>query len=326
MSDINQHRRRILQTILAAGLLPALPACTARPSTLRLAGNEWLGFQLLFMAQGLGYTSKLPLHLQLTTSSTDTIAMLQRGEIDGAMITLDEALALCVDKVPIKVVLLFNVSLGADVVLAKASIQQASDLRGRRIGMEAGSLGRLMLDALLEYAELEMDEVEIVYLSPEQHHYAWQHDEVDALICYEPLASQMLSEAGWVIFDSRMIPDRIFDVLVVTEQTIKQHTKTLRGVVAAYFQALHHFRSNPVDASHRLGHLIGMPSEDVLRLFRGLFLPDERANLEYLSTDDTRIRLAASELLARLYPAEAVAGCEVAGLFDNRFIPRVQAW
>ena len=107
---------------------------------------------------------------------------------------------------------------------------------------------------------------------------AWRSGQLDALITYDPTATRLRSEDARIIYDSRDMPDTIFDVLAVRPEAATRHQKTLKALVAGHFRALQHFRSNPQDAAFRLARRMHLEAREVLNAYRGLQLPDIRTN------------------------------------------------
>jgi NitT/TauT family transport system substrate-binding protein len=153
----------------------------------------------------------------------------------------------------LRIVLIFNQSLGADALLARGNIHTLRDLAGRRIGAETNAVGMLMVDTVLKAAGLAPDQVTLVPIGADGHETAWRAGELDALVTYEPIVSRVLSGGGaHRLFDSRQMPDTIFDVLVVRADSLSRHERHLKLLLRGYFQGRRLLRDNPIDASYRL--------------------------------------------------------------------------
>lgn len=316
-------RRHFIQ---ASGLLlltPGFIGCSNSSAQLKLAGHVWPGYEFLFMAENLGWLAKEGFELIPTQSASDSMQALRDNEVNAAMLTLDEVIRLCSEGIPLTVVLVFNVSLGADVVISRPHIQSVADLKGAAIGYEDTALGALMLNKLLKHSQLTHQDVILKSYTVDQHAQAWQTDEIDVLITYEPDASILINQGAHRLFDSRALPDTIFDVLAVKSSVLKSQAKNIRNVIDQHFASLHHFRVNPMDASHRIGKRITLPPEQILNLYKGLFLPDPLANFNYLTDKNGRIRDVAAQLKDIMLAANIIdRPCQVDDLFTNKFIPR----
>ncbi len=106
----------------------------ASPATLRVGSNVWPGYEPLFLARDLGLFGGAPIQLLEFPSSTEVIRAYRNGAIDVAAVTADEALLLAESNPGQRIILVCDVSRGADVILARPAATSMSDLRGRRIG------------------------------------------------------------------------------------------------------------------------------------------------------------------------------------------------
>lgn len=290
-------RRTILRALSAAAMLPLLNACGSRQAKpLIIASHVWPGYELMFLARREGWLPAESLNLLETASATGSLAALAEGKADGAALTLDEVLRARADGIRLAIILVFNISAGADVVLARHDIHALADLVGKRIGVEKTALGALVLHKLLSAAKLPASAVSAIPISPDDHMEAWRRGQVDALITYEPIATRLRAEDARTLYDSRDMPDTIFDVLAVTPEAATRHQETLKMLVAGHFRALRHFRSNPQDAAFRLAGHLQLDAREVLDAYRGLQLPDIRANRALMDTNQGRLLSAAREL------------------------------
>jgi len=214
---------------------------------------------------------------------TDSIRLIEQGKVDAAGLTLDEVLRIRESGVALAVILICDVSAGADMLLAKPGIHSLTELKGKRIGVEDGALGALMKYEILQAAGLKASEVQFVPLTTERQVEAWHHNQIDATITYEPTASHIQQEGGKPIFDSRQAPDLIYDVIAVHPNALDEaHADALRHLVAAHLKALAHINSNPDDAAYRMARHFGLAAEQVMTTFKGLLLPDLDSNYRIL--------------------------------------------
>ena len=188
---------------------------------LMVGTNIWAGYEPLYLARDLGYYDGQPLRLVELGSTTQVMDALRTGRLDVAGVTLDEALTLAHEGVPISVIWVMNISAGADVIIARPPLAQVSDLRGRRVGVEQTAVGAYMLQGALQQAGLKVGEVTVVPLPIDEHVAAWRSGSVDALVTFDPARHVLLHEGGQEIFDSRSLPGEIVDVLVARHSALQ---------------------------------------------------------------------------------------------------------
>ena len=294
---IDLRRRHCLSLIRSLGLFCAAPWLSGclpeRPLTVGI--HPWIGYETLYLAREFGW---LPDDVWLREGKTagDSMAAVQAGLADAACLTLDETLRARSYGLPLAVALVFDVSVGADKVLARPGLRRLADLAGRRLGFERNAVGALVLDRLLAEAGLTADALTLIDLPIDRQLAAWRQGRVDAVITYEPTASLLQREGAHPLFDSRRMPESILDVLAVRLDRTGMRGAALSALLANHFRALDHVRTHQDDALYRIAGHQGLTPEEARQVLNGVALPSLEANRSYLSAADTRIALAARAL------------------------------
>jgi len=292
------NRRRFLTALCAFAGVPAVLTCTSKNiPPLTIASHVWPGYELMFLARKEGWLPD-PQELTLveTDSATASLNALAQGKVMGAALTLDEVLRARDQGVPLTAVLVFDVSAGADMLLAKPGIETLADLLGKRIGVEQSAVGALMLEKALQAAHLSLTDIITVPVRFDEHVSAWQDNRVDALITFAPVATQLLERDAQRLFDSRDIPDTIFDVLAIRSEFLDTHAETVKKLISGHFKAREHLLHNPQDASYRLAARLGLSGPEVLSSYQGLELPDSKNNHKFLATPKGNLLTVATNL------------------------------
>lgn len=292
--------------LLAAAWLSLWGAGCSPQRPLVLAGHPWPGYEPMFLARTLGY---LPDDLRLLEAPTlrTSIQAVKEGQADGAMLTLDEVLQLRDQGIPLEIVLVFDVSKGADVLLTQPGLASLQQLRGQRIGAEDSALGMLMLSMVLEKAGLGLADVSVQRIPFEAHEAAWTRGDIAALVTYEPVAGRLKAQGARQLLSTRELPDTIFDVLAVRPDVASAHADTLRAALAGYFKALAYLRQNPWDAAYRAAPHLGVSAEEMIASLRGLDLPDLVGNQRYLSEHDGQLQRVSQKLSSIMLQAGLLA-------------------
>ncbi|MCU7966347.1 MAG: hypothetical protein KZQ74_03985, partial [gamma proteobacterium symbiont of Bathyaustriella thionipta] len=142
----------------------------------------------------------------------------------------------------------------------------------------------------------------------------------DAVISFEPVKTQLLHQGAKQLFDSRKIPGRIVDVLVVHQEATKAHTHTLKNLLIGYFKARQYLRLQPQDAARLMAPRQHISASEVLASYEGLKLPDLEENRVLLNNNlqDTITDLSKYMIerqLLRKIP-------DVENIIDARFLPQ----
>ncbi len=314
---------RFLCSLLAlAGLTLFLTSCGPRyQAPLTLGSNTWIGYEPLYLARELGYYEGHNLRLVELGSTTQALDALRVGKLDLAALTLDEALMLRQEQVPISVLWVLNISAGADTVIAQPHITSLEQLRGKRIGVEQTAVGAYMLDAALRHAGLQVEDVTILPMPVDEHVPAWRHRTVDAVVTFDPARQILLNEGGVELLTSAALPGEIVDVLVARNEVLECCSARIAALIAGQQRALRHLRNHPEDALQRMAPRQGIPPESVAEALKGVELPDEAGNRTLLTGRPAPLEHTAQHLasimnergLLRLPPEK------IARLIDPRF-------
>ncbi|MEE3168684.1 MAG: ABC transporter substrate-binding protein [Pseudomonadota bacterium] len=315
------QRRRFLGLALAAGFASGgLSGCWSRPP-LTFGIHHWIGYEPLYLARDFGW---LPESVTLRSGSSATNSMdgLLAGSLDGAALTLDETIRLISRGMDLVVVAVADVSAGADVLVVRPGIDSLADLRGRRVAVEMNGVSGILLLKILEVAGLDRNQLGLIDLPVSQHAEAWERGEVDASVSYEPVASLLVRAGGVRLFDSRQLPETIFDLLVVTRKTAAENPGAIEDLVAAHFAGLKHLVRGIHDALYRVANRQGVSPTDVRQALATITLPDLAANQRYLAQSG-RIEVTAASLSRLMFGAGLIASQpSLQNLSNPSFLPR----
>jgi NitT/TauT family transport system substrate-binding protein len=290
-------RRQFISLLSNLAIMQTLPGCEWIDRPVSVAAHIWPGYEPLFLARNRGWLDIKKVHLIETASATESLQALNQGKAHGAALTLDEVLKARAAGLRLSVVMIFDISTGADMLIARSGIKQLSDLKGRRIGFEQGAVSELVLTEALQIAGLGKDDVQLVTVNIDKHRDAWINNEIDAVTTYEPVASQLLQLNGTKLFDSRQIPNTIVDVLAIRRDVLDfHHADALRHLLATHFYTLDYLNHNPQDAAYRMAAHLALPAADVLTSLKGLVLPDAANNYRWLAGPAPELLVCARKL------------------------------
>lgn len=286
-------RAALLLSVFVVALLGS--GCHHAPDTLRVGTNVWPGYELLYLAREQGYYDR-SIKLVELTSASDVMDALRLGQLEAGALTLDEVVTLQQQGVDLVVVLVFNISLGADVMLVRPGIQQLSDLRGRTIALETTAVGALMLHGALTLGGLTPADVTIRHLALGDHLRAYQRGDIDAMITFEPYTSALLAAGAQLRFDSSAIPGQIVDVLAIRREVLEQHDGALRQLLSGFFRAHHDLQSSPDASLAIINRRLKMHVDEIPLAYAGLELPDLSRNRTLLQGNPSPIQTSAGTL------------------------------
>jgi NitT/TauT family transport system substrate-binding protein len=298
------NRRQFITLLAGFACTPLLPGCSFEKKPLRIGLHVWPGYEPTPLAASMGWLDHNLIKLVQTKAATDSLRLLQLGELDGAGLTLDEVLRARDLGIQLSVVLICDISAGADMFLVRPPINTLAGIKGLKIAVEDGALGALMLNEVLQVAQLKLEDVIPVSLSIDQHVDAWRKSEIDAVVTYEPAANEIMSMGGVSLFDSSHLPDLIVDTLAIRTKLLNSyHSEAVHHLVATHLRGLSHINTNPEDASYRMAPRFNLPPEKVMATFKGLVLPDLENNIRLIATAKPVIQSSAAVIADTLLKA-----------------------
>ena len=290
--------------LLGASLLAlamALAGCGREPvQALRIGTNVWIGSEPLYLARDLGHLNAQTVRLVEYPSASEVLRAYRNQALDGMVISLDEVLALAADDLQPRIVLVIDVSHGADVVLGRAGLRSMADLKGRRVAVESHAVGAYVLSRALALNRMQPGDVQIVHLESNEHAAAFEQGRVDAAVTFDPFRSQMLRAGATTLFDSTQIPGEIVDLLVVRDSVLEKNPGSVDALLAGWFQAIDYLGRNQQDAARRMSVRQQVSGEQFLQTLRGLRFPSRDENLAMLAGPAPQLLVTGQRLMAMM--------------------------
>src|SRR4029078_10689108 len=131
------------------------------------------------------------------------------------VISLDELFGLAADGLQPRVVLVVDVSHGADVLVVRRGMRTMRDRAGKSVAVESGALGAFVLSRALALNGMQAGDVEVVHLESNGQTKAFEKGQVDGPVTFDPYRAQFLRAGAKTLFDSTQIPGEIVDLVAV---------------------------------------------------------------------------------------------------------------
>ncbi|MGC9457328.1 MAG: ABC transporter substrate-binding protein [Halothiobacillaceae bacterium] len=294
------ERRRFLAALGASALLPWLGGCARKEPLLQVGSHVWLGYEPMFLARKQGWLDEERVRLVELPSATDSLQALHAGRIDAAALTLDEALTARAEGLILEAVLVFNYSTGADVVMVRPEIETPADLAGKTVVVENSAVGALTLMETLKLGSLRPEDVTMRYATRDAHVEAWTGGEADAVVTFEPSATQIEQAGGRRLVDSSAFPDMIVDVLVIRPEAARKQPAAIAHLIESHFHALEFMATKPDEAAPLLAERLKILPGEVEGAYRGITLPGRLENIEALTGNPAPLEQTADQLVPTL--------------------------
>jgi len=271
-------RRRFLQATTGAAFAAMLEFSGCRrhgSSPLRIAFNTWLGYSAFYIAESKGFFAKRGIHV--STAVIDPLdqknAALASGALDGMGGTIDSAIVSAADQVAGKVVFMFDRSNGADGILASAAIKTVQDLRGKRVAVEEGFAGHLLLLYVLDQNGISANAVTLVPMSTDEAGAAFAAGKVEAAVTWEPyLTTAMTRPGAHVLITTRNLDPILADTLYMSDRSIATRTSDVAALVSALSEANDFWLANRNEGNQIAASDWNLPISEVAKTMAGVYL------------------------------------------------------
>lgn len=265
--------RRVLLIIF---LCMVLHGCSDEADPLRIGSNRWLGYAPLYIADDLKWLAPSRFRLLEYPNTGGVLRAFRNGLLDVALLTLDETLRLQANGYDLEILLVTNISSGADVLYALPPVAGLDDLQGRRIGVEDSALGAFFLARLLDQAGFKLGDVDIYSLAVHQHLDAMRSQQVDAVITFASLGPELSALGAQPLIDSRAFPNEIIDVIVADRHRVSPEAR--RRLQALWYESLQLWSQNPEFADRILHRRLALNPAELEMTRAGLLMGDPLLN------------------------------------------------
>ncbi len=255
-----------------------LAGCQPPAEPLRIVSSPWPGYEPLYLARDLGYLKETSVRITELPSSNLNMEAFSNGSTDLSTLTLDETLTLLAKGQKLRILLVMDISNGADAVVAKPGIKSLAELKGKRVGVENIPLGAYILSRVLDKSGLKANDMEVIPMPEDKHEKAYRQGKIDAAITMEPYKTKITQAGAHVLLDSSQIPDEIFDLIVVREDVYQTRRDDLCHLAKQWFRTLDYVQANQQDAYTRMGKRLGIDAEEFRAAMGGLKVPSRQQN------------------------------------------------
>lgn len=299
--------------LLTAGLLIISCQPTSEPP-LRVGSNVWAGYEALYLARELGLYPDNTVALKELSANTETLRAFRQGQLDIAAVTLDEFLRLSEQVEDLQILLVTNISDGADKIISRPENIALSELKGKRIAVEESSVGSYFLYQALQKVGFSLDDVIIRPSTINHHLQLMQSNHADAVVTFDPTAHKLQQRGFKALLDSSQIDGKIVDVLISRKALMDERPETVSQLIDTYWQAHNVLVNEPQKAYPLIAQRLNIDQSALPAIYQQLIMPDRAMNAALLSSDliaiidDTGTFLLRQGLLKKQPDAKALLG------------------
>lgn len=271
---------------MALLLLTAFSVLELQAEKLRIAYSDWPGWVAWEIGIQKGWFKEAGVDVEFTwfeyVPSMDAFAA---GQVDAVCMTNGDALVTASTGAPSVTILINDYSNGNDMVVAKPGIKKVSQLKGKKVGVEVGFVGHLMLLHALNSANMTEDDITIVNMPTDQTPQALAGGTVDAIVAWQPSSGQAIKAlpGAKAIFTSAEVPGIIYDVLAVSPKSLAENTGEWSKVVDVWFKIADYMKNpkNSEDVLKIMSARVGLTPEEYAPFLKGTYILDKEGNQKY---------------------------------------------
>src|ERR1700674_5696394 len=286
-------RRLVLPLfILVALVLSACGSSTSSTSTkytgtIHISSSTWTGYAVIYLANAKGTWKSHGLDVSFKTVEDpgDRFIALAAGRLEGIATTVDTFARQQSNGVAALEVFPIDASVGGDGILASNAIQAVSDLKGKTIAVNQGSVSEFFLAQVLQKNGLSLKDVSEQNMKSGEAGAAFVAGQVDVAVTWEPWLSKAKARAdGVVLVSSKEYPDLIMDSFAFRKDFVDKYPATVKEFMKAYYDAFDWFQKNTTEGLGIVAKATSETSDDVKADLGTLTLFDLKKGKEIMGT------------------------------------------
>jgi NitT/TauT family transport system substrate-binding protein len=277
------NRRTVLKTAGSLVVFAAVPPkafaqdIPAKPEdgAIKLGSSPWIGggpWEIakkkgLFAAQGLS-----DVEIVNYTADTDMNAAMAAGHLEAGVLATHTAISFLQVGLPVKIVMLMDISTTADAMISDGSVTDIKGLKGKQVAYEEGSTSDILLNYALAQNGMTVDDVVKVPMPAADAGTAVIAGRVPVAVTYEPYLSAAMSQNPKVkhIFDAGTAPGLISDVLAVTEKFATEKPGQVMALLKAWNAGLADYNADKAGGQAIIAEAVGAKLDDLTAAFDGV--------------------------------------------------------
>jgi NitT/TauT family transport system substrate-binding protein len=286
---IKQMAKLFSCTALASALTLGM-ATTSQAGTLTLGHTTWVGYGTLYLARDMGYFKELGLDVEFSVIEESAMYMAAQasGKLSGSASTIDEILKYRNKNFCFKAVAALDESHGGDGVLVDKDVTDLSQLKGKAVAVNEGSVSQFWLSYLLKKQGMSLDDLEIQNMTSDDAATAFIAGRVPAAVTWEPHLSMVKAkDAGKVLIDSSATPGVIVDVVALSCDVIDNQPEDVKALVKGLYKAVAYTKSHPQEAYEVMAKGVGgylADPKDLAEAAQGVRFYDQAMSEKLLGT------------------------------------------
>jgi NitT/TauT family transport system substrate-binding protein len=302
----------------------------AQNGKITLGFSAWPGWFPWQVAaeQGLFAKNGVDVEVKYFENYTDSLNALATGNIDANSQTLNDTISSVAGGAKETIVLVNDNSTGNDQIIAQKEIASVTDLKGKTVAAEEGTVDHYLLLLALQKAGLGPSDIKFTPLATDAAAAAFVAGRVDAVGVFAPFTTTALERPGSrAIATSKDFPGAIPDHLVVNPSLVKDRPDDVQALVKTWFDTLDWIRANREQAVAIMAERAGVSAADYNTYDAGTSIFTLEQNLEAFTpgSTDAHLDYQARKITDFLLQTKLIdTEPDLDGLLDDQFVKAMQ--
>lgn len=293
--------KQFLTATFAVLLMSFMAKASAEP--LKIGYSDWPGWVAWEVAIEKDWFKEAGVDVKFEwfdyVASMDAFAA---NQLDGVLMTNGDTLVTGSTGAASVMILVGDYSNGNDMVVAAPGITSVNDLKGKKVGVEIGFVGHLILLNALEKAGMTEADVTLVNVPTNETPQVLASGDVDAIVAWQPNSGQALKQVAGskAIYSSADEPGLIYDVLAVSPSSLAAKRDEWSKVIDVWYKVVEYI-TNPKtqpDALSIMAARVGLSADEYAPLLAGTKL---------LTLDEAKKVFAKGDGFSSLYGSSKIS-------------------
>ncbi len=271
-------------------------------------------------------SNNINVDLQWFDSYAESIKALATGKIDANCQTLADTISAIDSGADLVIVLTNDNSTGNDKIIVSNQIKSITELKGKKVAAEEGTVDHFMLVQALQKAGMSSKDIQFIPMETSKAAAAFVAGELDAISVFAPFTTTALKRPGSKeLFSSKNFPGSISDHLVFNRKFVLANPEQVQAFVNSWFATLDYMTSgnNFKETDQIMAKRAGVSLAEYQNYKDGTKISSLAENIEAFKSGHDITFLSKSALETKKFLLESKlikTDVDISKLLDDRFI------
>lgn len=274
-----------------AGLFLSAQAMSVSAEPLKIGYSDWPGWVAWEVAIDKKWFAEEGVDVQFEwfdyVASMDAFAA---GQLDAVGMTNGDALVTGATGAKSVMAIINDYSDGNDMLIGGPGITSVKELKGKKVGVEVGFVGHLLLLNALEKNGLTESDVELVNVPTSETPQVLASGQVDAIVAWQPSSGSALQlvPGSTAIYTSADEPGLIYDVLAVSPSSYANNRDEWEKVAKVWYKTVDYIKDPKTtdDAVAIMASRVGLSADEYKKFINGTnILTLDEAKKHFIKAD-----------------------------------------